>query len=112
MHDLVLHILRLFITFLQGVEQLLTNHTNTPASPTEVTIATPPTTATRSTTPESSTTTATLPISPSTYRGQRIPNTILREEYSRTGVCPHYSHEVPRPRLPTCPVCHQNLHTL
>jgi len=134
MHDLVLHILRLFITFLQGVERLLANpppvnDRSTPepsaADATSLSAATPATTSheevlrfatpvtTRSPSPEDSdASTATLPISPSAYRGQRVANTLLREEYARTRTCPHYCHEARHPTLTTCPVCRRDPRTL
>ena len=53
-------------------------------------------------------TTPEAPGSPSAWRSQRTPNTQLRREFTNSGICPHYCHEVVRPRLLLCPVCREN----
>ena len=103
---LAIEVLRLFITFLQQVLVLLESRQQVAALAESLTSASlTPSTTTRGRTPSPGPSESTIPTSPSAWRHSRTPNNLLRLEYTRTGVCPHYCHETRNPRLATCPVC-------
>jgi len=101
MLDLVLEILRLFITFLQSVETILDarleQHRSAPALPLRPRTPSPSPSASISNAP-----------TPGPWTPGRT-NKSLRADFLSSGVCEHYCHAAARPRLNKCPVCRESL---
>jgi hypothetical protein len=101
--QLVIDIIRLFISFLESVVLLLEDRRA------ETTLLTPTTTVPRTPSPAPTR----IPTSPSAWKGTGLTNAQIRSEYQETGVCRHYCHEVRRrgsqPRVINCPVCGSRL---
>ena len=101
MLDLVITILRLFITFLNTVVDLLEARQVAQPLPTEEFPSSPSTARPTSGQPPPVT-----PVRRTPTRYIATPNEELRQQFAETRICTHYWHQTSTPYTNSCPICH------
>jgi len=102
MLDLVITILRLFITFLNSVVDLLEARQAARPLPTEDLPSSPSTARPSSGQPPPPVT----PVRRTPVQYIATPNEELRQQFAETKICTHYWHSAKTPYTNSCPICH------